>query len=398
MKILGINISHNSSSCLLEDGKILYYIEDERLNRINKFTPTANNYHELLNKTYEVPFIGKLKSYTNHVDYIIFSSYVTGDGNGVCLDTVVIESYLESFKRNGITFGDVIFENNHHIYHAANGFYASGFDDAVCLIMDSGGAIYKNLLFGSLKLREHESFFDFSYDSHPNKLKQVWSLHSHLNKNIQSNLNSREIDFLYDSEFVTKVENDVLCSTYSNGGLFKQFCALTGFKDGENDSGKVMGLSSYTKKSLPKAECEEFDWFKEVNGEWITSTKIKEYIGDHITGRKQLPFDVKSFDGNNLHSKANLSNKLQNETLKHTNRLIKQALELSSSRNIVLSGGYALNCVNNYKYLNNLPKDVKLFVDPISGDAGTAIGAAKLLWYQLSGSKEKHKLESLYLG
>ena len=30
--------------------------------------------------------------------------------------------------------------NNHHIYHAANAFFASGWDDAAALVLDGGGA------------------------------------------------------------------------------------------------------------------------------------------------------------------------------------------------------------------------------------------------------------------
>ena len=51
------------------------------------------------------------------------------------------------------------------------------------------------------------------------------------------------------------------------------------------------------------------------------------------------------------------------------------------SKNIVLTGGCALNCVANYEYLKHLPKDVNLYVEPISSDAGTSIGLAKLLYY-----------------
>mgnify|MGYP003325406429 CR=1 FL=1 len=33
MFVLGINISHHPSVCLLDDGEIVYYLEDDRLNR-----------------------------------------------------------------------------------------------------------------------------------------------------------------------------------------------------------------------------------------------------------------------------------------------------------------------------------------------------------------------------
>ena len=33
MFVLGVNISHHPSVCLLDDGEIVYYLEDDRLNR-----------------------------------------------------------------------------------------------------------------------------------------------------------------------------------------------------------------------------------------------------------------------------------------------------------------------------------------------------------------------------
>ena len=47
---------------------------------------------------------------------------------------------------------------------------------------------------------------------------------------------------------------------------------------------------------------------------------------------------------------------------------------------VVLSGGYFLNCSNNFKYVEKYP-NLNFFVDPIPNDAGTAIGAA--LYYDI---------------
>ena len=46
-----------------------------------------------------------------------------------------------------------------------------------------------------------------------------------------------------------------------------------------------------------------------------------------------------------------------------------------------MTGGCALNCVANYEYLKHLPKDVKLYIEPVSSDAGTSIGLAKYMYY-----------------
>lgn len=404
MKILGINISHDCSSCLLEDGKVIYFMEDERINRIKHYNISSDGRSQLEDGSFEPCFLDKLKIYTNYVDYIVFSSYGRENMDDLSdNDEAIIELYLQSFEKYGIKYGEYVFNSDeHHIHHAANAFYGSGFEDAICLIMDGGGSIYPNQsvvedFLGSIKnldggkniFREMESFFEFSYDHPPKKLNQLWGY-------LRTCPEIADVDdvgpVLQSDEFVYKHGDDILTNTLSNGQLFNGISHIIGLNDGA-DAGKVMGLSSYSTNLIGPYEFEKIDWFKEVDSEWITSKEIRSFIFD-----QDHAYDINSFEGMDFYIKANLCKKLQDETLKHTNRLIEKALRLSNSRNIVISGGYALNCLNNYKYLDNLPDDVKIYIDPISNDAGTSLGAAKLLWYKLSGSKVKNKLNSLYLG
>jgi carbamoyltransferase len=51
-------------------------------------------------------------------------------------------------------------------------------------------------------------------------------------------------------------------------------------------------------------------------------------------------------------------------------------------RHLVLAGGVALNCVANGRLLREGPFE-DLWVQPASGDAGGALGAAQFVWYQL---------------
>jgi carbamoyltransferase len=51
-------------------------------------------------------------------------------------------------------------------------------------------------------------------------------------------------------------------------------------------------------------------------------------------------------------------------------------------RNLVLAGGVALNCVANGKLLRDGPFD-DIWIQPAAGDAGGALGAALITWYQL---------------
>ncbi len=49
-------------------------------------------------------------------------------------------------------------------------------------------------------------------------------------------------------------------------------------------------------------------------------------------------------------------------------------------KNVVVSGGFFLNCSANQSIIKEL--DVNLYVDPISYDGGIAIGSALLLHYE----------------
>ena len=70
-----------------------------------------------------------------------------------------------------------------------------------------------------------------------------------------------------------------------------------------------------------------------------------------------------------------IANEAQEETLKDRIKLIEKAMTYSDCKNIILSGGYHLNCSNNFKLVKHFPK-LKFFVDPIPYDGGIAVGAA----------------------
>jgi len=79
--------------------------------------------------------------------------------------------------------------------------------------------------------------------------------------------------------------------------------------------------------------------------------------------------------------------------------LAKTAKKLTRSKNLVIAGGVGLNCVANYWYLESLRKDgINLFVEPVSNDAGTAIGAALLFYYGMSEDMTKRPLTTLCQG
>jgi len=58
------------------------------------------------------------------------------------------------------------------------------------------------------------------------------------------------------------------------------------------------------------------------------------------------------------------------------------AYQLTGLSNLCLAGGVALNCVANGRVLRETPFE-NIWIQPASGDAGGALGAALFVWYQL---------------
>lgn len=354
MYILGINISHHTSSCLLLDGEIVYYIEEERLSRKK---------NHLISRDVPVNFpirgAENAKNYTKYIDYIIFSSFGTEDRY---LEYQIINNLTEKFKQDEIEIGQILYyPEEHHLYHAANAFYASGFEQSVCLILDGSGSYFKKNR-NNIPFREIESIYLFSYE----KIEKVFKHYSTLAMGF------------YNDFFIEKSKNctTLFSDSMSCGQLFTE--ASTCFEMGSIDqSGKIMGMSSYGNAN------NYGEWYSKIDGVSITNNNVI------------VPEFWKKY--NSFQEKADLSKKIQEETRKHTIELIEKSLSYTRTKNLVLSGGYFLNCVNNYEYLKYF-SDINFYIDPISHDGGTAIGAAKNLWFSLSKSKKISPTISLYLG
>ena len=116
------------------------------------------------------------------------------------------------------------------------------------------------------------------------------------------------------------------------GQIFSALSLYFGFDRLGRAAGKVMGAASYQK------------WYEE-----------------------DTYFDMSTYS---------LGNQLQQKAFEHTCAILQKAVDNNPDvKNIILSGGYALNCTNNAKYLERFP-DHQIFVDPVAHDGGTAVGGA----------------------
>lgn len=357
MYILGVSISHDSSSCLLKDGDIIFYQEDERFSKIKHNISTDNMVGSSF-IFYQSPLI---KKYTDVIDHIIFAGFGYNVKN-----FEIISNILNTLKDNGIECKNIHFnESEHHCYHASTAAFSSGFEECACLIIDASGAYFEVDLKDSKKFREIESVYSFNYkEGIQNKFKH----YSRLGNGSYMDFENRNID---DCQVI-------LSDSLGCGLLFNYFSAYMGFNYGQ-DAGKIMGLSSYGSE-------------KNFHGDWFYNFDGVELSNNNLIGTllKFLP----TFE---FQKQCDILKTLQNQTKKHTIHLIKKSLELCKTKNIVLSGGYFLNCVNNYQYLKEFP-DVNFYIDPICYDGGISIGASKMLWWNLTKDPTIRKLNSLYLG
>ena len=113
---------------------------------------------------------------------------------------------------------------------------------------------------------------------------------------------------------------------------------------------------------------------------------------------EKLAYYEEGVDPTTLDNRRDMAYSLQTQTQEQALKVILKAVELSSKKQVVFSGGYALNCVANYYFLDRLNQEgIELYVEPISNDGGTAIGVALWGFHEVTKSKMKHARE-IYLG
>jgi carbamoyltransferase len=259
------------------------------------------------------------------------------------------------------------FWNNHHAMHAATSFYNSGFEKALCVVKDGMGSDFfiQNTKFLNYSGREISSFFIMEYPSLIKTIEQTII--------VPTQTNNTKID---------TGNNIFITNSVSEGVAFEVISKKFGFNS--LDAGKVMGMSSYGKKNnkIPPI-------YK--NG-LIDSNLFK--IKEDDVREVSLNFNIME----DFNFKADFAYSLQTEIQEAVSEEIIEKLKNSGEKNLCLSGGFFLNCVSNYHLLKKLPNDINIYVEPISSDAGNAIGAAKFLYYQLTNSKKIVKQKNIYYG
>ena len=228
------------------------------------------------------------------------------------------------------------FKQEHHYFHAVCGSYLAPYDECIVITWDGGG--FQSHFIDWPNYQEIECIYHYKNE----EVKPLYKRYS--NHRFVNDLSMRLFEnwgedscVCYEDEthIINGVESVFTCMP-SMGMNFSNMSYALGCDEHGRAAGKVMGMASYGKP-------------------------VKNVWSKHTT-----------------------ANFLEHDSLEHAKTVIQKAIDLvPDCKNIVLSGGYSLNCTNNYKYLEAFPEH-QFFVDPIPHDGGTAVGAAVDYWRDLN--------------
>lgn len=315
--VLGINISHNTSICQVTDGIMDFFYDEGRCSRIKHYKP----------ELYSLNFKG-LESINRYVDvtkidHVVYASF---GRVGNYKDYNILDKIQQQLGHPSFNFNPI----HHHVYHAECAYYLSKLDQAIVVVMDGGGS---------------------SRYSHAPFYQEIESVY-YVNAN----------------NIIEKFKH-LSCARYKK--IEWPFKLVTKFKDNQfkwifNCINEVS--QEYKLMSTDVKMSEELG-----SGNLFTVLTHKLGLGDGSTAGKTMGLAAYgNLDGTRPEDQAR---QLQEKTKHNTIKLLQQAVSYTDCKNIVLSGGYSLNCTNNYLYLSEFP-DYNFFIDPIGHDGGTALGAA----------------------
>jgi len=389
--IAAIARGHNSGVCLLKDGKVIFSIEEERLSRIKY---DGGPYASMV----------KILEYTDKIDYLFIAHTQSLKDTAGQVDFTGDDVYTGLARKLGlIEQRDVPYEHPqvidlshmHHKLHSACAFYRSGFDKAVSVIVDGAGTFIPMNINGEDHMTwELESIINCNY---PAKFTTLYKHQGGRGPYLSKHIPNMASDDFNEQDSTHELFLD------DSAGIVKAYEAVTQYCGWQPiEAGKTMGLFPYGKPNdrIPQI-------YTDGNGgKWRTSDRnviIPTYPNGALVneGRyEELTTDESVNDLTLLQNRRDLAYAVQTQSQAEVLRLIRKAVAMSGCKNVVLSGGYGLNCVANYWYLGQLKDEgINFYVEPISNDAGTAMGAALLGYHSLTDDNNvREYADSLYLG
>tara|TARA_B100000900_G_scaffold408138_1_gene421935 strand:- start:1039 stop:2928 length:1890 start_codon:yes stop_codon:yes gene_type:complete len=417
--VAGVNRGHNAGICLLKNGKLVFSSEEERYSR----------------QKYDGAPLGsiiRLQEYTDKLDRFGLggTSQIVRGAESPFVEYSGDNMYPALLRKLGLLPGptqakmedyDVKVPGSHpqiddhglehHKCHAWLAFSKSGFDTATVLVADGAGSF--------LPIRSGLTYEAEGHEVTGWEVESVFLGDAKADvpiKTVFKNIGTREtvagscFDAVSSGEgsplFMKNEPEDSrhVVLVHDRAGIVKVYEAITSFLGFPSiEAGKLMGLAPYGKHN------DSIRSFRDsTNDFWPLSNRmaiIPTYPNSgqlgytHFVHILQEIKDLVTFEDR---TKSELGRDFayhcQEETQQMMLDAILKAVETTGDKNVVLTGGYALNCVANYWYLDKLKEhDINLYVEPVSNDAGIAMGSA--LYTHWIETKEFVKLEpTLYLG
>jgi carbamoyltransferase len=357
--ILGITPGHNSSVCLVADGELVFYLEEDRLSKIKYESNPLKTMFYILER-YKVDEL-----VISGVDEIFIPI--------IPPPPVTLDVYTSLVKKFNSKVKTTMMHTKHHLTHASHTFYNSGFKEAAIVVVDNTGSThnFKN----NIVCEENETIYKASY---PNNFSPLFKTYF-----------ARSSDRVYQKDLLI---NDSLNITKCYELLTQYF----GWSSME--AGKTMGLSSYgnSNNNLSK-------FFKNGRGDrdiFLYQAGFSGHI-DYISSPElKLENNPKEWhrDSSKITNlEKDMAYNMQQESQKLVGDLVEKAVDLTGQTNVCITGGYGLNCVANYYMLKRFP-NINFYHEPLAHDAGNSIGAALYRWYEHSKDTIIRPRKTLYNG
>lgn len=370
MKILGISaLYHDSAAAIIEDGKITAAVQEERFSRKKhddripvhaiRYCLEAAGLREgdRLDAVafYDKPitkFTRLLTTFTQTAPKG-FRAFSMGVPMWVKEKAWAARAIEKAISRQGIKVGKFHFPE-HHISHAASAFFPSPFEDAAVLTADGVGEWTSS----SISVGEG------------NKLRM-----------------------LTEQRF-----------PHSLGLLYSAFTYYTGFKVNSGEY-KLMGLAPYGKPKFVKQIREHLMRIREDGSIWLDMKYFGYLDGLTMTNHR---FDElfggppRKGESEITQREMDLAASVQVVTEEVMLKMARYARAVTGKKNLCLAGGVALNCVANGKILEQEIFE-NVWIQPASGDAGGALGAALYSWHHAMNQPRsvvpgKDSMKGSYLG
>jgi carbamoyltransferase len=366
MLVLGINNMHDASAVLVRDGKIVAAAEEERFVRkkhVSGFPVRAIRYclEEAGAALQDVDYVGVswkywvLRSRIQQALKTLPASLTTfkaktqrglGQMKHEWHELFIMRKLLdEAFGKGRYQLRYL----DHHLCHAASAFYVSPFDRAAILTVDGAG-------------EEATTVYALGEGTSIKTLQQIYLPHS-------------------------------------LGQFYAAMTGFLGFKM-QSDEYKVMGLASYGEPDLVSFFHENIVSLLD-DGDFRINTRLLDYHlarqGIFSPGLAKALGSPRRPDEPVTERHETVAASTQKALENAVFHLAEHLYRNTGIDRLCIAGGVGFNCVANGKLLKNSPFR-SIFIQPASGDAGTAMGAALYLYHQHAGKPRGTVLQSAALG